>query len=126
MRFLDHRQATDTGADIDADAVRVGFGDLDAGIADRLDARSHAVMDEHIHAARFLGGQIGGDVESLHLAGNARSEVTRIEAGDRTNATLAGDQVFPGLGNSIADRRNHAETGDDDSTTRHGQLRLDH
>src|SRR5690606_21984071 len=35
VRLLDHGQATDTGADIDADAVRVGLGYFDAGIANR-------------------------------------------------------------------------------------------
>jgi hypothetical protein len=62
------------GADVDADAVGIGLGDFDAGVADGLNARSHAVMDEHIHAARFLGRQVGGHVEVLHLAGDAGGE----------------------------------------------------
>ncbi|OPZ05180.1 MAG: hypothetical protein BWZ09_01267 [Alphaproteobacteria bacterium ADurb.BinA305] len=123
VRILDHRQAADPRTDIDADAVGVGLGDLDAGVADRLDASGHAVVDEHIHAASFLGRQVGGHVEVFHLACDAGGEVARVETGDRTDAALAGDQVGPGFGNSIADRRDHAQTGDDDSTTRHRRLR---
>ncbi len=67
---------------------------VEAGIPERLDARRHAVMDEDIHAAGFLGRQVGRNVETLDLAGNARLEGGSVETGDRTNAALAGEMLF--------------------------------
>ncbi|MPN15981.1 hypothetical protein SDC9_163317 [bioreactor metagenome] len=121
--IFDHRQTADAGPDIDTNALCIGIIDLDSRITDRLNAGRHAVMDEDIHSARFLGRQISRNVEILHLASNARSECAGIETGDRGDAALTGNQVFPSFGNSIADRRDESQTGDDDSTTRHGHLR---
>src|SRR5256885_15301284 len=56
--FFDQGQAADARADVDSDAVGVVRADLNAGVFDRFDRRRQAVMDEGIHAARFLGRQI--------------------------------------------------------------------
>jgi hypothetical protein len=47
------------------------LGDLEPRVAQGLDPSGHAVMDEGIHAAGFLGREVGGDVEALDLAGDA-------------------------------------------------------
>jgi len=72
--LLDQRQAADPGTDIDADALGVGFGNLDARIADRLDAGGHAELDEDIHATRFFRVEVLRNVKILDLARNLRGE----------------------------------------------------
>ena len=48
-----------------------------AGVADRLDRRRQAVVDEGVHVARFLGREVVLDVEALDLAGEAARERAR-------------------------------------------------
>jgi hypothetical protein len=63
-------------------------------------------MDEGIHAARFLGRQVGGDVEVLHLAGDLRLEGGRIEAGDAADAARPAVRLSQ-ASYGIADRGNN-------------------
>jgi hypothetical protein len=123
VRILDHRQATDAGADVDADALGIGLRRVEPGVAQRLDAGRHAEMDEGIHPARFLRGQVGGDVEVLHFAGNLRLERRGIELRDAADPALSGKQVVPGFGNAIPNRRDKSQTGDDHTASRHDELR---
>jgi hypothetical protein len=77
-------------------------------------------MDEGVHATRFLGRQVGGDVEVLHFAGNLRLEGRGIEPRDAADAALAGGQVFPGFGYRIADRGDYPQAGHHYAASRHG------
>jgi hypothetical protein len=79
-------------------------------------------MNEHVHAPRFLGREVLGHVEALNFAGDTRLERRGVEAADPDNATGAGDDVPPGIGDVVAHRRNGSQTGDDDSATRQGDL----
>jgi hypothetical protein len=49
----------------------------------RLDRRRHAVVDEGVHVARFLGRHVVLDIEALDLAGDAAGKRRGIEARDR-------------------------------------------
>ena len=76
-------------------------------------------MDERVHMARFLGGNVVLDVEALHLAREARGEGRCVELRDGGDAGLARDQIGPAVGDGIADGRDDAKTGNDDATTAH-------
>src|SRR5690606_3375232 len=93
---LDQAEAANAGADRHTDTLGVLFGGNDAGILDRLDTGSQAVLDEGIHTTGVLGRQVLRDVEVLHLACNLRGETAGIELGDSGNAGLAGDEIGPG------------------------------
>jgi hypothetical protein len=108
VRTFDHRQAADARADVHPDALRVVLRRIEPGVAQGLDAGRHAEMDEGIHAARFLGRQVGRDVEILHLPGDLRLEGRRIELRDAGYPAAAGGQVVPGVRDVIADRRDKA------------------
>ncbi len=84
--FLDQRQATDARADVDADAFGIGLGDFETGVADGLDARGHAVLDEQVHPSRFLGIEILPDIEIPDFARHVRGEGLGIETGDAGDA----------------------------------------
>ena len=116
MRLLDQRQAADAGADVDADALGIGFGDFETRVADRLDAGGHAELDEDIHAARFLGVEILLNVEILHLACHVRGERCGIETGNPGDSGATGNQVIPGFRDGIADRGDDTQAGDDNAT----------
>src|SRR5690606_29086302 len=120
---LDRMNAADARADHDADARRVFVIDFEARVLDRLHGSGNAVMDERIHAARFLRGDVLLDVEVANLAGKPGREVAGIEMRDRPNAALAGPDVRPGFIDRIADGRNDAETGNDDATFGQGTPR---
>ena len=121
LRLFDHRQTADAGTDHHADTLGILVGDFEAAVLHRLDACSHAVMDERIHVARFLAGDVVLDIEALHLAGETRGERRCIELRDIGNTRLAGDQSGPGVGNSIANRRNAPRPV---TTTRRSRERL--
>src|SRR5437763_10830686 len=76
-------------------------------------------MDEAIHAARFLGRQIAGDIETLHLARDLRAQAGGIEAGNAGDSGLAGNDIGPRLGDADSDWSNDAETGNDYSALFH-------
>jgi len=118
VRVLDHRQTTDAGADINANALGVFRGNHNAGVLDRLNSRCKPVMDKNIHAASFLGGNILGDIEPFDLAGDLGGKGRGVEPGNPAYSGFAGKNVRPRLLNSITDRRNYAQAGDDDSAFR--------
>jgi hypothetical protein len=121
--LLDHRQATDAGAHHAADALgrllaqRVAVGQ--AGIAHRLDRRGQAEVDEGVHVAGLLAGEVILDIEALDLAGNAAGEGGRIETRDAVDAAAPGHQVGPTLGHAVAHRADQPEAGNDDAATAH-------
>ena len=112
MGVFDHRQTADAGTDVHADAFGILRRHFQTRVLDGLDARRHAVMDESIHAARFFGGQILGDIEPLDLPGHLRGEAGGVEAGDVGDAGFAGEDVGPSLADTDADGRNDAQAGD--------------
>src|SRR5207253_10591170 len=116
---LDHRQAADARAVVDADALGVARGDLEGAVAPGLQARRHAVMDEEVHAPRFLRRHVRRDVEVLHLARDLAREARRIEARDARDAAPARARGCPRLRHAVADGTDDAETGKDDSATAH-------
>ena len=93
MRLFDHRQPADARADIDADASGIGFGDLEAGVLQRLNPGCDAEMDETVHAARLLRRQVRGDVEVLYFARDPAREQTRVEVGDAADSGLGGEDA---------------------------------
>ena len=115
LRVFDHRQAADAGAHEHADAVGIVLGDDEARILYRLDARGHAEMDERIHMTAFFARQIFLDVKVLHLAREAGREWRCVELGDVGNARFARQCCLPRIGNSVADRRDATQAGNDDT-----------
>ncbi len=86
------------------------------GILQCLDAGGHAEMDEGIHVAAFLAGQVVLDDEVLHFARETGRKLRCVELGDVGDARLARQGCFPRVGNGIADRGDATQAGDDDTT----------
>ena len=73
-------------------------------------------MDEAPHLARFfLIHELQG-VEVLHFGGEGDGKGGGVEAGDRGDPALRGQQVVPDLGSSIADGGYQPEPGDNDTS----------
>src|ERR1700712_1448267 len=79
-------------------------------------------MDEGIHVAGVLAGDVVLDVEALHLAREVAAEGAGIELGDRGDAGLAGNDVGPALRHRVAHGTDQTKTGDDDATTTHFRI----
>jgi len=118
------RRAADAGADDHADTVGVLFGYGNTGILDRLDTSRHAVMDEDIHMARFLGVEILLDVEAFDFTRKTGGESRRVKSGDVSDPGLSLGDCFPRIGNRIADRGNAAEAGNHYTTVFRTQANL--
>ena len=110
-------QPTDARPDHDARAFQ-GFaiGRRPAGILHRLLGGSHAVDDEVIDLALFLGlhpvVRIERSVRPIapgHLAGIGCRQVAGVEALDRSGARLAGQQALPRGFNARCQGRDHSQ-----------------
>ena len=119
-RFVfDAREAADAGAHDGAAAIAVFLGEVEARIRHRLDARAHAVVHERIHAPRFLGRDVRGDVEAFDFARETRGEGRGIDARDGLDAALARQNRGPCGRNVTANWRNDTEPGNDDTSLGH-------
>src|SRR5207244_9187741 len=104
----------DPRADVDADALGVGFVDREPGVLERELGRGEAEMDEEVRAARLLRVHPVGGGEVLHFRRDARGKRRGIEASDRRDAAHALQEVVPVLGDADPKRRNDAQSWDDD------------
>src|SRR5262249_48917835 len=113
---------TDPGADQNTACglVLVGFR-LPAGIVERLPGGAHRVHDELVDLALLLRLHpliwiVGAarTITARDLAGNAGRQVGHVDALDAAHAALAGEQAPPGMLDTAAERRHHAEACDDD------------
>src|SRR5690606_35718936 len=93
--LLDALQAADAGADGHADALGRLTLDRDAGIGDRHQRRSHAVVDEGIHLLDVLRRNPLRRVEAAHFARDPGRERGGVEVGDRADARAAVDDAVP-------------------------------
>ena len=67
-------QTADPGTHHDSAAIAVEALGVQAGVGRRLHAGRDAVVHERIHAARFLGRQVGREIEAAHRAAEAHRE----------------------------------------------------
>ena len=114
QRFaFDARQAADARADRNAGAllqvvVHVG----EAGVLERLAGGVDRIDDERVDLAldlvvdALVGIEAVGVILRLHFAGDLGFLVGGVEAGDRTDPALAGNEVLPG-GLDVAAQRRH-------------------
>ena len=124
LGLLNQRQAADAGTDGDTNALGVGGAFLvEPGIPDRLNPGGQAKMDEGIHAACILGGDVAGDVEISDFTGKSNREGGCIESGDRANARTAGNNILPALFDAVSNRADEPQTSNYNSTTCQGELR---
>ena len=119
-RVLDHRQPADARADAHADALLVAGPGVESGVLDGFHRGDEAVMNKGVVAPRFLRRQMGADVESLDLGGDAGWERRRIEPGDRPDTRARVQDRFPRRGDADADRRNDTQSGNGNAAAGHG------
>ena len=113
---FDHRQTADARTHHDADTIGILLGDFERRILQRLDTCGHAEMDEGIHMAAFLAGQVVLDVEVLHFARETGRKWRCVETGDIGDARFARQGAFPRFGNAVTDRGNATQASYDDTT----------
>ncbi len=77
---LDDIESTDAGADVDADAVAIFFGDLEAGVGHRLGRRGQGEVDEAAHLAGLFLFHEEQRVKVLDLCGEADGWPVRSNA----------------------------------------------
>jgi len=109
---------TFTGTQVDAEPGRVEAGVLDARVAHRLHRRGDRV--DHVASGMLEPVNVVdvvAELEVLDLRGERRGEVRGIEVRDRRNPTAAFTQRLPHVGDRLADRRDAADSRDDDATS---------
>ena len=120
----DALEAADARADHHAggDLLLFGLG-LAAGILDRLRGSAHGVGDELVDLALLLGlhplvGIVGAvvAVAARNEAGDLAGQVGDLELLDAARAALAGEEARPRRLDTAAERRDHSQSGDDDTS----------
>ena len=94
-----------TNGDTDSAAIR--FGDFNTAIFNSLTTRCHTVVDKLVHFAGIFRGDVLCYVESVDRATKTNRKIGYIEVGDGLYAALAGKNISPGRGYSMAHGRNH-------------------
>src|SRR5712692_2972344 len=101
----------DARADMHADAIGIGFRNLNPGVFNRLDTGDHTKLDEAIHLARFLFRQIVAGIKILYFTGNSRSKPGSVKLCDFANTAFARENIFPVFINTDTERRDNSQTG---------------
>ena len=118
-RLAGRLHAADAVADQRADAVHVRLVLVrEAGVLPRLDGGGDAVDGERVHVARGLAvhvarlGEVG--VEPLQLARDLAGAARGIELRDASDSARALLDRVPARDLSVSDRRDHADSRNDD------------
>ena len=107
-------QAADTAGHDGADPLGLRAG-VEVRVVGGIDRRGHRVAAEEVQPARLaLVDVVLGD-EALDLGGDVHLVAGGVEAGDLAHARLAGHEPAPEGVHVVADGRDDAQTGDDDS-----------
>src|SRR5947209_11995682 len=73
-------------------------------------------MNEAAHLLNFFFLDEIQRIEVFDFSGDGAGEAVRVEAGDRSNATLAGEKIRPGLRTGVAHRANQPQPRNDNPT----------
>ena len=124
VTFVDEETGKRTAVPVDPAALpgHLGLEGITRGqarITHGLHAGGQSVMDEGVHVAGFLRGDVLLDAEALDLTGEPGGHGRGIELGDAGDAGLARNEIAPGLIDRVAHGGDEAQAGDDDATTGH-------
>ena len=107
-------QAADAARHDRPDPLRLGAG-VEVRVGGRVLGRRDRVAAEEVEPAHLALVDVVLGVEVLDLGGDVHLVVRGVEAGDLADARLAGHEATPEGVHVVAERRDDAETGDDDS-----------
>ncbi len=116
---LDSPQTADAGAAHRAAARRVGLGEIDPRVGDRLHSGRDAVLHELVHAARFLGRDVLRDVETVHLSAEAHRKRRHVKTRHRADAAVSAQHRIPCRLDGAPDRGHHSKTRYDNTALAH-------
>jgi hypothetical protein len=94
FRF-DRREAANARARDDTATTGVLRRKIETGVLHGLHTCGHPVMDELVHAPRFLRAHVGVDIEASHGAADAGCELGGVETRDEPDAALATQDAVP-------------------------------
>ena len=120
MLGLEFKDSADTGADDDADAVRILGGEVDVTVLDGLNGGGDGKLGEAIHS---LGGPSAldptVDVEVAAFAGDPRGVLGGVKEGEGSDPGTPGDEGVPELRNRVPHRGDDSHAGDHNATFIH-------
>src|SRR5690606_23089276 len=105
------------GSNGDTDTLAVAIVDIQATIANRLNTRYQAILNEGSDLARFLRGYVLGHIQIPDQACKTSSKIGDIVGIDHADPTPAFHQSLPGVRYGIPKRGNGSHTGNNDSAT---------
>ena len=108
--FFECTDASDAGAEDDADTVQIFFLYVKTGIAHGLFGYRNGILRVQVHLAGFLAVDVLGCIEVLHLACKLCLEKGSIEMSNRSSPANPVDQILPKLGDCVANGGNGTKT----------------
>src|SRR5438067_1332569 len=112
VRLLQGGKTAHPRADDHAAALAQRLVERQPRVLERELRGGQAELDEEVVAARLLLVHELAGIEILHLAGDVAGKVLGVEAGDLSDAALAGEGRFPGFLGPDRQRRDQPEARD--------------
>src|SRR6185295_13892485 len=110
--LLDRRQPADPGTDINTDAIRVFFADLEPSVIHGHLARRDGKVDKRIHFLDLFLLDVRCRVKISDLACNLTRVLRWIELRDATDPGLACAQRLPGFFHTYTKRSHQSQACD--------------
>ena len=120
--FFDIGQTANTRTHCHTDALTIGVGNFQAGIAHSLKPGCQTVLNKQVKFSGFFDGEVILNVKALYRAAKTGGIGRKIRVFDQTNATTACQNALPGAWYIRSQWRQHPHTGDYDASTRHSTL----
>ena len=108
MIIGNHRDAADARTYGAANAAKVFALAIKAAVANRLESRRDAEMNEAVEPSGFLHGHIGRDIKVFHFGCDLAAKVRCVKTRHRPHAANTLHCIFPNRLHIIADRTDGA------------------
>ena len=115
MLALDDVESADAGADVDSEAVTIGFVDDEAGVGHGLGRGGEGEMDEAAHFTGLFFVDEKERVEVLDLGSEADGVAGEVEGFNFGHTAFAGEQAGPDLWGCLSYTAEEPNAGDDDA-----------
>jgi hypothetical protein len=119
VKGFDGRQPPQPRSDDDTHPMGIGRRDFELSVFHGHDRRGHGVLDKDVHPLHLFFIDEVLRYEILHFRGDLGVKSRGVEFGDLAHTGLSLEERLPALFHPGPQRRDHSESSDHHSSTRH-------